>query len=206
MTEAESVGTNSGPVFPRLLDEVEKAIAREVIRAPRSTDKAISEATGIPLRTVGRRRQRLEEEGLLQYWCEVDLSPWGARQHGSRHLYTIRFRVGITLETVRGRLQCEPSPLINSELIYESHVAEMDGHLALVLLIVGKSESSVVSYVHNDLIPCLLDRYGKDAIDGISTIRLLEPIRRLRNYLPRYNMIDGQISPEWPPETIYVGD
>lgn len=193
------------PPSVRVLDETEKAITRALIRSPRSTDKAISDVTGIPLRTVGRRRQRLEDEGILRFWAEVDLGPTGARQHGSRYLYEIRFRLGITLSEVRQRLAQDATPLLSSELIYESHLAEISGRLALLILVVGESESTVVSHVHNSLIPRLLKNHGGDAIEGISTIRLLEPIRRLRNYLPRYNMQDGQIREEWPNEAIYVG-
>jgi hypothetical protein len=147
----------------------------------------------------------MEDEGLLRFWAEIDLGPLGARQHGSRHLYQIRFRLGVTLSKVRRKLKDEANPEFGSDLIYESHLAEINGHLALLLIIVGESESTVVSHVHNKLIPRLLKSLGKDAIEGISTIRLMEPIRRVRNYLPKYNMVDGHITDEWPNEAIYVG-
>jgi DNA-binding Lrp family transcriptional regulator len=49
----------------RQLDEQERLIVRHLIRDPRESDNGIGEATGVNVRTVGRKRQRLEQEAIL---------------------------------------------------------------------------------------------------------------------------------------------
>ena len=45
----------------------------------------------------------------------------------------------------------------------------------------------------------------RHSIEEISTIRLLAPVRVMRNYLPFVNMEKGYIKKDWPDEAIYVG-
>src|SRR5215471_11287118 len=80
----------------RTLDEQEKAIVRQLIRDPRESDNGVGEVTGVNVRTVSRKRLRLEQEGILSYYTNVDLSGDGAKQYNARHLYIIKFRVGVT--------------------------------------------------------------------------------------------------------------
>lgn len=190
---------------PRLLDDQEKLIARELIKNPRSTDKHISDVAGAPLRTVGRRRQRLEEEGLLRYWAEVDLSRTGASQHLARHLYILRFRTGITLQELQQRVAQELSVLPLSDLVYESHIAESDGRLSLVLILEGPNEADLVESVHNRLIPQMMRNHGDNAIEDVSAIRLVSTVRKLRNYLPAVNMDGPRMLADWDPDKVYVG-
>jgi DNA-binding Lrp family transcriptional regulator len=63
----------------RILDEQEKAIVRRLIRDPRESDNGVGELTGVNVRTVSRKRQRLEQEGILSYYANVDLSANGSR-------------------------------------------------------------------------------------------------------------------------------
>ena len=55
------------------------------------------------------------------------------------------------------------------------------------------------------LIPSLLRNHGENSIEEISTVRLLAPVRMMRNYLPFVNMEHGYIRKDWPDEAIYVG-
>jgi len=59
--------------------------------------------------------------------------------------------------------------------------------------------------MHEEFIPRLLENHGKDSIEEISTIRLLSPVRVMRNYLPLANMRNGLLISDWPDEAIYVG-
>jgi len=51
----------------RELDEQERLIVRQLVRDPRESDNGIGELTDVNVRTVGRKRQRLEQEGILSY-------------------------------------------------------------------------------------------------------------------------------------------
>jgi len=188
------------------LDEQERLIVRHLIRDPRESDNGIGEATGVNVRTVGRKRQRLEQAGILSYYTHLDLSSRGTGQFGARHLYIIKFRIGITYKQVLEDIQREPFVRsIFTEIILESHIAEIDGKLAMLLFIDGTDETNIVQTVPEQLLPSLLRNHGENSIEEVNTTRVLEPVRTVRNYIQPVNMRDGYIKKDWPDEAIYVG-
>jgi len=188
------------------LDEQERLIVRHLIRDPRESDNGIGEATGVNVRTVGRKRQRLEEAGILSYFTHLDLSTRGTGQFGARHLYIIKFRIGVTYKQLLEDIQREPFVRsIFTEIIFESHIAEIDGKLAMLLFIDGADETNIVQTVQEQLIPSLLRNHGENSIEEVNTIRVLAPVRTMRNYIQPVNMDAGYIKKDWPDEAIYVG-
>jgi DNA-binding Lrp family transcriptional regulator len=190
----------------RLLDEQERAIVRALIRDPRDSDNAIGLKTGVNVRSVGRKRQRLEEEGILSYYTHVDLSERGTGQFPVRHLYIITFRNGITHSGLIADIQKEPFVRsVFTEVIFESHIAEIDGKLAMLLFIDGASEKDIVETVQSQIIPSLLKNHGENSVEEMRTIRVLSPVRMLRNYILPVNVRGGYLKPDWPDEAIYMG-
>jgi len=189
------------------LDEQERLIVRHLIRDPRESDNGIGEATGVNVRTVGRKRQRMEQAGILSYFTHLDLSTRGTGQFGARHLYIIKFRIGVTYKQLLEDIQREPFVRsIFTEIIFESHIAEIDGKLAMLLFIDGADETNIVQTVQEQLIPSLLRNHGENSIEAVNTIRVLAPVRTMRNYIQPVNMLHGYIKKDWPDEAIYVGD
>jgi len=190
----------------RELDEQERLIVRQLVRDPRESDNGIGELTDVNVRTVGRKRQRLEQEGILSYYTQLDLSAQGSGQFNTRHLYIVKFRIGVTYKQLTEDIQREPFVRsIFTEIIFESHIAEIDGKLAMLMFIDGASDTEIVQTVQEKLIPSLLKNHGENSIEEISTMRLLSPVRVMRNYLPFVNMQNGYIKKDWPNEAIYVG-
>jgi DNA-binding Lrp family transcriptional regulator len=190
----------------RELDDQERLIVRHLIRDPRESDNGIGEATGVNVRTVGRKRQKLEQAGILSYFTHLDLSTRGTGQFGARHLYIIQFKIGITYKQVLEDIQREPSVRsVFTEIIFESHIAEIDGKLAMLLFVDGASDTDIVQTVQEQLIPSLLKNHGPDSIQQVQTIRVLAPVRVMRNYVLPVNMEAGYIKKTWPDEAIYVG-
>ena len=189
----------------RILDQQEKAIVRQLIRDPRESDNGIGEITGVNVRTVSRKRLRLEQEGILAYYTNVDLCSDGAKQFNARHLYIIKFRVGVTYTQLIDEVRQSGDQTIFAESIFESHIAEIDGKVALLLFVDGDSDLDIVRRIHEELIPILLKNHGEDSIEAVSTLRLLAPVRFMRNYQPLVNMNGGYLLPDWPSEAIYVG-
>jgi DNA-binding Lrp family transcriptional regulator len=188
------------------LDEQERLIVRHLIRDPRESDNGIGEATGVNVRTVGRKRLRLEQAGIVSYFTHLDLSPRGTGQFGARHLYIIKFRIGITYKQLLEDIQREPFVRsIFTEIIFESHIAEVDGKLAMLLFIDGADETDIVQTMQEQLIPSLLRNHGENSIEAVNTIRVLAPVRTMRNYIQPVNMQAGYIKKDWPDEAIYVG-
>lgn len=190
----------------RSLDEQEKMIVRALIRDPRESDNKISKLTGVPTPTVRRKRKRLEEEGLLSYFAALQMQDEGTGTFSARHLYIIRFRIGITVKQIREEIKNEPNVRsIFTDLIYESHIAESEGRVALVMIIEGKNDADIIENVQGKIVPSLRKNHGPDSIEEISTLRLLCPIRIFHNYVPMVNMRKGVLKPEWPDDAIFVG-
>ncbi len=191
---------------PRELDAQERLIVRQLVRDPRESDNGIGEATGVNVRTVGRKRHRLEQAGILSYFTHLDLSPRGTGQFHARHLYTIKFRIGVTYRQLMEDIQREPFVRSSfTEIIFESHIAEIDGKLAMLLFIDGADEIDIVQTVQEKLIPSLLRNHGENSIEAVETVRVLAPVRQMRNYVLPVNMQAGYIKKDWPDEAIYVG-
>jgi DNA-binding Lrp family transcriptional regulator len=190
----------------RELDEQERRIIKQLIRDPRESDNGIGELTGVNVRTVGRKRQRLEQEGILSYHTHVNLTASGTGQFNARHLYIIKFRIGVSFSQLTDDIKREPFVRsVFTKVIFESHIAEIDGKLAMLLFIDGTSDTDIVQTVQEQLIPSLRSNHGQDSIEEISTVRLLSPVRVMRNYLPFVNMDRGYIVKDWPDDAIYVG-
>lgn len=190
----------------RELDEHERLIVRHLIRDPRESDNGIGEASGVNVRTVGRKRQKLEQAGILSYFTHLDLSARGTGQFSARHLYIIQFRIGVTYRQLLEDIQREPSVRsVFTEIIFESHIAEIDGKLAMLLFIDGASDTDIVQTVQEKLIPSLLKNHGADSIEEVQTIRVLAPVRVMRNYVLPVNMEAGYLKKDWPDDGIYVG-
>jgi DNA-binding Lrp family transcriptional regulator len=189
----------------RELDDQERAIARALIKDPRISDNRLGEEYGIPVRTVSRKRARLESEGLLRYFAELDMSERGTGRFRCRHLYTIKFGVGVTLRDLKRRVLNEPNVMTAfTRSVYTSHIAEIDGRVALVLIVDGESDADIVERVQEEIIPALKAKHGDNAVEGVETVRLLQPIRMLRNYLPGLNMEGGKMRRDWSVDAIFV--
>lgn len=190
----------------RCLDDQEKMIVKALIRDPRLSDNHIGKLTGVPTPTVRRKRKKLEEEGLLSYFAALDMQETGTSTFSARHLYVIKFRIGITVKQIIDEIKSEPNVrTIFTDLIYESHIAEIEGRVALVMIIEGKNDSDIVENLQGKIIPSLRKNHGPDSIDEISTVRLLGPIRIFHNYVPLVNMRHGVVSADWPKDAIFVG-
>jgi len=132
----------------RTFDDQERAILKALIRDPRQSDNYISKITSVPTPTVRRKRKRLEEEGLINYFVAIDMQETGAGTFGARHLYIIRFRIGVTVKQIVDEIKSEPNVRsVFTDLIYESHIAELDGRVALVMIIEGKNDADIIENV-----------------------------------------------------------
>ena len=188
------------------LDDQEKLILRALVRDPRDSDNAIGQSTGVNVRTVSRKRQRMEEDGILSYYTQINLGTGGTNQYPVRQLYTIKFKLGVTYQRLLDDIRREPKVrTVFTECIVESHIAEIDGHLAMLLMVEGESDQELVQTVHEKIIPSLRGNHGDDCIEEVQTVRLLAPVRVMRNYVMPVNMKNGYLIKDWPDEAIYVG-
>lgn len=190
----------------RKLDEQERKIVKALIRDPRSSDNKIGKKTGVPIRTVSRKRARLEEEGIMHYFTNLNMGKKGTGNFGARHLYIIKFKLGIPQsQIIKEILEEKNVKIAYKNYIYESHIAEVDGHVALIMILEGKTDDDVVENFNKDIVQALKRNHGADSIVQVQTIRLSDPIRIFHNYVPMLNMKNGKLIEEWSDDLIYVG-
>jgi len=186
------------------LDINDVLIVKELIRNPRISDNQIGRKTGIPVRTVNRKRKRMEELELIRYYAQLDMGTHGTGQLLSRHLYLISFKLGITQETLIREIHEERNvKTVFTELIYESHLAEIDGHTSLVMIIEGRTDDEINAGFNSRIVPSLQKNHGKDSIVNVSTIRLGPSIRLFHNYIPMVNMKKGYLKDNWRNDAIF---
>ena len=190
----------------RHLDEQDRAIVRALIRNPRCSDRKISTLTGVNVKTVTRKRGRLEREGILKYYTAVEMQANGTARFATQHMIIIKFELGVTRGQVIEEIRSDPHVAnIFSELIRDSFIAEIDGHIGLVMVLEGESDSDIADNLQGKIIPSIKKNHGENSIVELRTIRLLGTIRREHNYLPLGNMADATLDEDWPNEAIFVG-
>jgi len=186
-------------------DLQEKNILRELIRNPRISDNQISKRTKVPLKTVNRKRKKLEEKGIINYFTHVNHFPKGTGNFTARQLYIMKFKAGITrkqfLDVMGGSLFLTS---IGIKHILDSHLGEIDGHLALIVILESRLESDLIEIFNADLLKELKHLFGNDCVVSTKVITMSMPFRILHNYLPEINLEKGRISENWPDENIFV--
>lgn len=191
----------------RNFDQQERAILRALIRNPRASDNRVATITGVPVRSVRRKRLRLEEAGQVKYYTAIDRErDDGAGRLTIQHMVVIKFRLGVTRAQIEDEIREEPNvATVFSELIRDSYLTETDGHIGLVMVVEGESDSDVTESLQAKIIPSLRNNHGDDCILEVRTMRVLGLIRREHNYLPIVNMEGPHLAADWPDEAIYVG-
>ena len=180
-------------------DEQEKLIIKALIKDPRMSDNSIGKLTKVPIRTVSRKRKKLEQENKISYYIST------YQKDKARHLYIIKFKMGITKNKLMEEIKKEPKiKSLFTEMIYQSTFAEIDGHTAILLVVEGNSNTEISENFNGKILPAMLKNHGQDSIIGISTIRLSDSIRFFHNYLPFINIKHGKLMHDWPLDSIYI--
>src|SRR3989338_4000177 len=149
------------------LDEQEQLIIKALIKDPRMSDNNIGKLTKVPIRTVSRKRKKLEQENKIDYYIAVN------HKDKIRHLYMIKFRIGITKSKLMEEIKREPKiKSLFTEMVHQSIFAEMDGHIAILMRVEGSSDTKISKTFNEKILPAMLKNHARDFIFGISTIRL----------------------------------
>ena len=171
------------------LDRHEKLIVRELIRNPRISDNQIAKKTKIPVMTVNRKRKKLEENKFLRYYTSLDKGEFGMHIFGAKQLYIIKFKIGITRNKYLKTMETDAKwRTFNCKYISLAYLGEKDGHLALMIVLDAKDEGHLVEEFNGKIIPYLMSKLGKDAVEEITTTSLSKLVRVHHNYMPYTNI------------------
>ena len=131
------------------------------------------------------------------------MGPDGTGKFNARHLYLVKFKLGISQNKIINEVKEEQNVrTIFTDFLYESHIAEIDGHTVLALIIEGSSDDEINVKFNEIMVPSLEKNHGKGSIIEVKTIRLGKPIRLFHNYLPMVNMFKDKIDDKWADEAI----
>lgn len=191
----------------RKLDKQESEIVRELIKNPRNSDNKIAKNTGIPVMTVNRKRKKLEEEEIINYYATIKKHQDGIGVFNVRQLYIIKLRAGITRSKYIESVEMDTkTKMFNSTFISTTYIGEKDGHLAIIAIIDAENDERLVEEFNGKIVAMLRKKFGEDAIKEVVTARINDTVRIHHNYLPKINMESGKIKKEWPDDLIFVDD
>jgi DNA-binding Lrp family transcriptional regulator len=177
------------------LDEQSKNIVRELVLQPRISDNQISKKTGIPLKTVNRKRKKMEAEGHLRFYTHFDLSPQGTGLFKGRDLYIVTFKEGITKDIFMSGLARFNPKYTYFKHIRTSYLAEKDGRVVLTFILESHKDTDLIEIFNADIVPDIHSILGKDSIHKIETLRLDHQLNLLHNYI-----IDETLKKKFPNE------
>ena len=151
------------------IEEKDKLIIKELIKRPRISDSAISKNTGIPVKTVNRRRKYLEKSNTLNYMTFVNNFPGGTARFNSMALYTILFEYGVTTEGLRKIITSQEynqHPIITKHVMLDM-VGEKEGMVTYTLIITSRAHEDLVEILNADIVPMMKRYMGNDSIRKI---------------------------------------
>lgn len=202
-----SIDTNSVDwgVYMRQFDDQEKKILVELIRDPRISDNQIGANTGIPIKTVNRKRKKLEEDRILSYYTNVDHSKFGSDQMPARQLFVVELKNGITRENFVDSLG---NRIVTKKVllkhIFASFLGERDGHVVLTFILESRQREDLIEIYNADVASEIISTFGQDAIRNTTVIDVTHDVRLFHNYLPQINMFHGKIKKELDKNDIFV--
>ncbi len=186
------------------LDENDRTICRELIKDPRLSDNKISRNTGIPVKTVNRKRKRLENGNVINYMTFIENNSEGTGKFGSMAQFVITFRQGITRKLFIENLQRVGFTYHEIKHVRDAYIGEYEGRLSYILNIESRVQSDLLEVFNSDIIPKLQNMLGHDCIYETRVIYLHSNVTKLHNYIKDFNIKNGKIKDDWPNENIYT--
>ncbi|MBN2881473.1 winged helix-turn-helix domain-containing protein [Candidatus Woesearchaeota archaeon] len=167
------------------LNEKDKLIVAELIKDPRISDNQISKNTGIPVKTINRRRHSLEEKGLLNYYSFID-NFVGTKKFSTRQMFVVRMNHGITRQhfidlCFQNREKMSKEILVKH--ILESHLGEEHGQLVLVLILESFKKNDLIEIFNEDIVRFFEICFGSNIVSRTEVIDLTYTLSMFHNYL-----------------------
>ncbi|MFW5852396.1 MAG: winged helix-turn-helix transcriptional regulator [Nanoarchaeota archaeon] len=137
------------------IGEKEKLILTELVKNPRISDNMISKKTGIPVKTVNRKRNYLEKKRLIGYSTYINNFETGTGRFNATSMYTIRFKFGITKEQIKSVIisdRFRTHRAIVKHILFD-FVGEKEGSATYTVIIISRAASDLIEILNAEIVP-----------------------------------------------------
>ncbi len=194
-----------GCIILKKLDEQEKKILKELVVDPRLSDNKVSQRSGIPVKTVNRKRKKLEKNNIVSYMTCINNSEEGTGSFGSTAQFTVQLKYGVTRSAFFDGLMRAGFSGLDIKHIRSAYIAEQGGRVAFILILESRAQEDLLEIFNSEIVPKLHLAAGHDCIMNTEIHYIHKEIISNHNYLPHINMMHGKIKPDWPKDNIFVG-
>ncbi len=185
-------------------DNQEKAIVKELVKDPKISDNQIAIKTNIPVKSVNRKRKKLEKANVLNYYVSVNNGVNGTGVFGSKKMYIISFKYGISREMFLDAFPNMQLENVNKH-IDQVMSSEIDGRFAIIIMIESRVENDIIEIFNVEIVNKINTRFGECAIHKTQVFPIDSFLRVHHNYMPNSNIKEGKIKKDWDDENIFVG-
>lgn len=167
-----------------IIDVKNEQIIRELVKDSRVSDVVIAQKTNIPVATVQKRRQSLEDKRIISTMTYVNHYVDGPQKTGGKALVILHLAKGISKVTFLhafGNMERDKSEWF-SRHVSSSSYGEQDGQVVWTLVVESRIQQDIVEILNADVYPMLKQYLGANALDSWKHIPLVGHLRLLHNY------------------------
>lgn len=156
----------------REFDTKEQRILKELIINPRVSDNKISTRTGIPVKTVQRKRKAMQEQHLLAYATYVNNYEHGTKLFNAKCMYMLYFNLGVTKEQIKSIITQKifsTHPAVVKHILLD-FVGEKDGMVVYTVVLVSRASSDMVEILNAEIVPLFHKILGFNSVHRVEEI------------------------------------
>ncbi len=187
-----------------MVDVQEKKILQELVKNPRISDNQISKKTGIPVKTVNRKRKRMEEENKIYYFTMVNNGMNGTKAFHGQQMYCVTLRGGLTRKQVTDTILANIHNSVLTKHIFLEFIGESNGSVVLIFWIMSREREDIIEIYNAEVVPYLEKLFGPNPIKLVHVVDINLPIRVFHNYIPNLNMERGIVKEAWDDSTFFI--
>ena len=207
MSQKKTNNDKKGLKTNKKITEKEKLILKELIKNPRVSDNQISKTTGIPVKTVNRRRKYLEDNNLVVYSSSINNYEKGTGRFGATCMYSLFFKFGITKEKIKGIITSEiyrRHPAVMKHIMFD-FVGEKEGSVVYTTILVSRASADFIEILNAEIIPFFSGAISHDCISKVEemTVGFFNKTGH-NNYA--WWVFSGERPKEIPDKEIYIFD
>ncbi|PLW80124.1 hypothetical protein C0585_04380 [Candidatus Woesearchaeota archaeon] len=185
-------------------DDSEKLIVKEIIKDPRISDNQIAIKTGIPVKTVNRKRKALEEKEVINYYAQVDHEKGGSEIFKSKRMYIVLFKYGVSREMFTKKFPDMTNTHWESKHVKEMILGEYNGRVAIFMMIESGNENDIIEIFNVEIMGKFRTYFGHDAVHDTLVFPINNCLKLHHNYIPTLNMKQGKMKQDYPDSNIFV--